>query len=157
MKKTKFLWFLILLLAISLAGCKNSMADYVAKSDENPFIADSGYVKPEIKLDGVMDEAVWEPLQAFRFGDEVKADVKVWDDFVAPAEALAAKKAEKDGLKDVTDREIAELLVSWHYQEVVLPSITEPEVDFDPMDETQVDLTGLPHAPVSTEPTEEAA
>ena len=88
---------------------------------------------------------------------KVKADVKVWDDFVAPAEALAAKKAEKDGLKDVTDREIAELLVSWHYQEVIIPSITEPEVDFDPMDETQVDLTGLPHAPAPTEPTEEAA
>jgi len=40
---------------------------------------------------------------------------------------------------------------------VVIPSITEPEVTFDPMDETQVDLTGLPHAPVPTEPTEAAA
>ena len=52
---------------------------------------------------------------------------------------------------------VTDMLVSWHYQEVIIPSITEPEVDFDPMDETQVDLTGLPHAPVSTEPTEEAA
>ena len=89
--------------------------------------------------------------------DLMKADVKVWDDFVAPAEALAAKKAEKEGLKDETNRQIAELLVSWHHQEVVIPSITEPEVDFDPMDETQVDLTGLPHGPAPTESTEEAA
>ena len=87
----------------------------------------------------------------------VKADVEAWNAFVAPAEELAAKKAEKEGLKNETDREIADLLVSWHYQEVVIPSITEPEVEFDPMDETQVDLTGLPHGPAATEPTEEAA
>ena len=71
--------------------------------------------------------------------------------------ARAAGEAEKEGIKDTTDREIADLIVRWHYQEVVLPSITEPEVQFDPMDETQVDLTGLPHAPVPTQPAEEAA
>ena len=49
---------------------------------------------------------------------------------------------------------MAELLTRWHYQEVVIPSITEPEVEFDPMDESQVDLTGLPHIP---DPTEAAA
>ena len=86
---------------------------------------------------------------------KVSADVAAWDDFVAPAEALAAEKAEKEGVKDETDQEIAELLVRWHYQEVVLPSITEPEVQFDPMDETQVDLTGLPHGPEPTEAAEE--
>ena len=36
---------------------------------------------------------------------------------------------------------VSDLLVSWHYQEVVLPTITEEEVAFDPKDETQVDLT----------------
>ena len=46
---------------------------------------------------------------------------------------------------------IAELLTRWHYQQVVIPSITEPEVEFDPYDESQVDLPGLPHV---TEPTE---
>lgn len=84
----------------------------------------------------------------------VREDVTAWDNFVAPAQKLAAEKAGKDGKKDTTDLEIAELLTRWHYQEVVLPSITEPEVEFDPMDETQVDLTGLPHVTV---PTEEAA
>ena len=87
----------------------------------------------------------------------VRDDLNVWDAFVAPAEKLAAEKAQKEGIKDETDLEIAQLLARWHYQEVVLPSITEPEVDFDPMDETQVDLTGLPHGPEPTQPTEEAA
>ena len=41
-----------------------------------------------------------------------------------------------DSYQSVTDR-----LVSWHYQEVVLPTITEEEQKFDPKDETQVDLT----------------
>ena len=85
---------------------------------------------------------------------KVREDVAAWDDFVAPAEILAAEKAEKDGLKDTADQEIADLLIRWHYQEVVIPSITEPEVTFDPMDETQVDLTGLPHGPEPTEATE---
>ena len=88
---------------------------------------------------------------------QVRSDVNAWDEFVAPAEALAAEKAEKEDLKDETDREIADLLIRWHYQEVVIPSITEPEVQFDPMDESQVDLTGLPHGPAPTEPVEEAA
>lgn len=86
----------------------------------------------------------------------VKADLELWDDFVAPAELLAAENAAKEGVKDTTDQEIAELLVRWHHQEVVLPSITEPEVDFDPMDETQVDLTGLPNGPAPVEETEES-
>ena len=88
---------------------------------------------------------------------QLREAVDAWDAFVAPAEARAAAEAEKEGIKDTTDREIADLIVRWHYQEVVLPSITEPEVQFDPMDETQVDLTGLPHAPVPTQPAEEAA
>ena len=88
---------------------------------------------------------------------QVREDVDTWDAFVAPAENLAAEKAAKEGLEDTTNSEIAELLTRWHYQEVVIPSITEPEVEFDPMDETQVDLTGLPHIPDPTEPTEAAA
>ena len=86
---------------------------------------------------------------------QVKADVETWDAFVAPAEVLAAKAAAKEGVKDTTDREIADLLIRWHYRQIVLPSITEPEVQFDPMDETQVDMTGLPHVQVTTEETTE--
>lgn len=40
---------------------------------------------------------------------------------------------------------VADLLTSWHIQEYVLPTLVEEEVLFDPMDETQVDLSGLPN------------
>ena len=36
---------------------------------------------------------------------------------------------------------VSDLLVSWHYQEVILPTITDEDVAFDPKDEEQVDLT----------------
>ena len=37
---------------------------------------------------------------------------------------------------------ITDLLVSWHIQQIVLPSITVVEDPFDPYDSTQVDLSG---------------
>ena len=42
--------------------------------------------------------------------------------------------------------EVVDLLVSWHYQRVVQPSIIQTEKKFDPYDENQVDLTGIVHA-----------
>ena len=41
--------------------------------------------------------------------------------------------------------EVTDLLVSWHIQQVVIPSQTEEEQQFDPFDPSQVDLTGLPN------------
>ncbi len=41
---------------------------------------------------------------------------------------------------------VADLLVSWHLQEYVLPLLEEEEVKFDPMDESQVDLSGIANA-----------
>ena len=42
--------------------------------------------------------------------------------------------------------EVTDLLVSWHYQRVILPTITTQEKKFDPFDEKQVDLSGIVHA-----------
>ena len=41
---------------------------------------------------------------------------------------------------------VCDLLVSWHIQQVVLPSIAIEETPFDPFDETQVDLSGIVNA-----------
>ena len=41
---------------------------------------------------------------------------------------------------------VCDLLVNWHIQTVVLPSITVEESHFDPYDETQVDLSGIVNA-----------
>ena len=46
---------------------------------------------------------------------------------------------------------VADLLVSWHIQNFVLPLLKEEEVTFDPMDETQVDLSGIVNAPTGSE------
>jgi len=42
--------------------------------------------------------------------------------------------------------QVCDLLVSWHIQTVVLPSISVEESQFDPYDETQIDLSGIVNA-----------
>ena len=47
--------------------------------------------------------------------------------------------------------EVCDLLVSWHIQEVLLPSLAVEEDPFDPLDKTQVDLTGIVNAQWTTQ------
>ena len=42
--------------------------------------------------------------------------------------------------------QVCDMLVNWHIQTVVLPSITVEESHFDPYDESQVDLSGIVNA-----------
>lgn len=42
--------------------------------------------------------------------------------------------------------EVVDLLVSWHYQREILPTITQYEQKFDPYDEKKVDLSGIVNA-----------
>lgn len=46
--------------------------------------------------------------------------------------------------------EVCDYLVSWHIQQVVAPAHTEEENIFDPYDESQVDLSGLPYSPIAS-------
>lgn len=48
---------------------------------------------------------------------------------------------EKSGIASYS--EVCDLLVNWHIQEVVLPSIAVEESHFDPYDETQVDISDI--------------
>ena len=50
--------------------------------------------------------------------------------------------------------EVTDLLVSWHYQKEILPTLVEKQKKFDPYDENQVDLSGIVNArdPKPTEP-----
>ena len=50
------------------------------------------------------------------------------------------------GDRVMKDANACDLLVSWHIQEVVLPSQIEEEVGFNPLDKTQVDLSDNPNA-----------
>lgn len=56
---------------------------------------------------------------------------------------------DEDGIRSYG--QVCDLLVYWHYQEVVLPGMTEEEHPFDPYDPSQVDLSGLVNAPVAVE------
>ena len=59
---------------------------------------------------------------------------------------------DKDGVDSTNS--VSDLLVSWHYQEIVLPTITDEEVAFDPKDESQVDLTTTQVPPETQEVTD---
>lgn len=135
---------------------KHFGAFLACQANENAAFQYAGYLMAYRYCLNALPQSIASTVNA-QANAKVREDVDTWDAFVAPAEALAAEKAEKEGVKDTVNAEVAELLTRWHYQEVVIPSITEPEVQFDPMDETQVDLTGLPHGPAPTEPTEAAA
>ena len=88
----------------------------------------------------------------------LKRDMAYYDDFFASNRDDGAKKvADKTNdtiLKVSGDEsgiasygEVTDLLVSWHIQEVVIPSQQEDqEQKFDPYDPDQVDLTGLVNA-----------
>ena len=123
---------------------KHFGAFMVCQANEDPSFQYAGYVMAYRYCLQALPQATAGTINA-EANEKVRADVNTWNDFVAPAEALAAEKAQKEGLKDETNAEVAELLTRWHYEKVTLPSITEPEVEFDPYDETQVDLTGLPN------------
>ena len=60
---------------------------------------------------------------------------------------------DKDGVDSTNS--VSDLLVSWHYQEVVLPTLTEEDEIFDPKDETQVDLTTTQVPPEGQDEAEE--
>lgn len=55
-------------------------------------------------------------------------------------------KASGDSSGVASYGQVCDLLVNWHIQEIVLPSITVEESLFDPYDETQVDLSGIVNA-----------
>ena len=46
---------------------------------------------------------------------------------------------------------VTDMLVCWHIQQVVLPSITEEESPFDPYDPSQVDISGIVNTKDPTE------
>ncbi len=66
-------------------------------------------------------------------------------------------KASGDSAGVASYGQVCDLLVSWHYQQIILPTITDDVLPFDPYDESQVDLSGNVNAntPVATEPEDE--
>ena len=87
-------------------------------------------------------------------GDKLYRDIAAYDSFFAAkqdekATAVANSandtylrtSGETQGISSYS--QVCDLLVNWHIQEVVLPSITVKENPFDPYDETQVDISDI--------------
>ena len=87
-------------------------------------------------------------------GDKLRKDLNDYSDFFSTHQDKAATdlantandtylktSGEASGIGSYS--EVCDLLVNWHIQEVVLPSITVEESHFDPYDETQVDITDI--------------
>ena len=67
----------------------------------------------------------------------LKHDMGVCDEFLGDSTKL--------------DTQVCDLLTSWYIQKVVLPSLVVEEELFDPLDETQVDLSGMAYARENTD------
>ena len=96
---------------------------------------------------------------------QLKADLDAYDAFFrsrrSDSVTRVADKVNDTYLKTSGDEAgtasygaVYDLLVWWHYQEVFLPEITVEESHFNPLDESQVDLSGIINAK-EEEPVEE--
>ena len=87
-------------------------------------------------------------------GDKLRKDLNDYNAFFNEKQDKAATdlantandtylktSGEKSGIGSYS--EVCDLLVNWHIQEVVLPSIAVEENHFDPYDKTQVDVTDI--------------
>lgn len=84
----------------------------------------------------------------------LRDDMRFYDDFFTNRQDKAATNladsvndtylrvsGDSEGLKSYG--QVCDLLVNWHIQEVVLPSISVEDSHFDPYDESQVDLSDI--------------
>ena len=89
--------------------------------------------------------------------DQLRADMNAYNAFfssrrdnVATSIADSANdtylKVSGDSSGVASYGQVCDLLVNWHIQEVVIPSLTIDINPFDPFDESQVDLTGIVNA-----------
>ena len=87
--------------------------------------------------------------------DELYQDMTSYNKFFSNVGGSGtAVNATPDENGFVSYGKVTDMLVSWHIQEIVLPSITVVETPFDPYDPGQVDLSGIVNAKDPTEATE---
>ena len=90
-----------------------------------------------------------------KVSDELYRDMQYYNQFfskIGGSGTAAVMDLTPDENGFVSYGKVTDLLVSWHIQQVVLPSITVEELPFDPYDQTQVDLSGIVNAKTPTEP-----
>lgn len=94
--------------------------------------------------------------------DYLRLDMEDYDSFFSTRSNAAATsladtvndaylKASGETSGTASYGQVADLLVNWHIQEIILPAMTVEESLFDPYDETQVDLSGIVNAKVQAD------
>lgn len=76
----------------------------------------------------------------------VTRDLDNYNESFAAQDGLEPPEQSEGDSQQPVRSSVADLLVSWYIQEYVLPTQVEEEVLFDPMDESQVDLSGIANA-----------
>lgn len=66
----------IILFAVSKFGGNNIPNDSEVSADDNPFEEETGYAKPEVTLDGVLDDKEWEGLKEISYNEKTTTTVK---------------------------------------------------------------------------------
>jgi hypothetical protein len=136
------------------SSADSAFAAYLACIASNdPLTQYSGYFMAYRYCYEALKEA---PGGANAFRDRENSQLK--HDFNTYSKSFAARGDDptnvvKTDVGTVTTN-AADILVSWHLQVIVKPLNIKEDAAFDPMDESQVDLTGLPNAKVE-ENTEE--
>lgn len=66
----------IILFALGRLGKNEIPADSQISANDDPFQKETGYAKPEVTLDGVLDEAQWEGLKEISYNEKTTTTVK---------------------------------------------------------------------------------
>ena len=142
-----------------------SMANEDIQYQYSAYFMAYRYCYNSLVSSGTLEGTAAAPRVASEVNEQLRHDMESYDRLFASRKNKAATKvadtANNTYLKTSGDSagirsygEVTDLLVSWHYQRVVLPTITTHEKKFDPFDENQVDLSGIVHAkePKPTQP-----
>ena len=89
--------------------------------------------------------------------DELYQDMNYYNKFfsnIGGSGSTAATNLLPDENGFVSYGKVTDMLVCWHIQQIVLPSITVDESPFDPYDPNQVDISGIVNAKEPTAATE---
>ena len=141
----------------NFAGFLASMANEDVQYQYSAYFMAYRYCYNSLVGANTMESASAAARVASEVGEQLKHDMQSYDRLFSTRQNKAATKvantANDTYLRTSGDSagirsygEVTDLLVSWHYQRVILPTITTTEQKFDPFDEKQVDLSGIVHA-----------
>lgn len=98
-----------------------------------------------------MNDSLAHDMQSYNELYDEAEDTQAREAVTTVNDTVIKASGNEAGVQSYSD--VSSLLVNWYIQEIVLPTQVEEEILFDPLDESQVDLTGIVNAriPETTE------